>query len=260
MTLTVGLDAAHDTPATHAVLASLPRWLRATPDDPDVRTVAGHREDWPERLRSAIASAPRAILLTEPAPTAGHLVSELAVLAEATRVPVVIGTPWALNPAVRSAADRLRAAVSGAALVEVFAARDVAPATSLLAQLALVRIATFGAAALRVVRLDGRGHAATARIGGVLAQLTGVRTTAGTDVRMVLRGGSLEWQVSFGDPALARPASVVRIDEAGETLLPTHYETTERAAWRAVHAAAVEGTRPGYTLPDLAADLMLLDA
>src|SRR5262245_468759 len=176
----------------HAVLASLPQWLRATPDGPEVHTVAGHAEDWPERLRSAIASAPRAILLTEPAPVDARVAAELARLAEATRVAVVIGTPWALNPAVPLAADRVRAAVSGAALVEVFAARDAPPATSLLAQLALVRVAAGPLSTLRVARLDERGHAATARIGGVRVQLTGVRTTAGTDVRMVLRGGAQE--------------------------------------------------------------------
>ncbi|MBP2328274.1 hypothetical protein JOF56_008659 [Kibdelosporangium banguiense] len=256
MTLTVTLDADHDTPAMHAVLASLPQWLRATSDNPDIRTVAGNNPDWPERLRAAITSAPRAVLLTEPAPADAQVVSELADMAQ---VPVVIATPWALNPAALSAADRVRAAVSGAALVELFAARDVPPATSLLAQLGLVRVAAGEISMLHVARLDERGYTATARIAGVPAQLTGVRTTAGTDVRMILRGLAEEWQLRFGDPALALPASVTRIDDSGETLLPTHYETAQRAAWRAVHAAAVEGVHPRYTLRDLAADLTLLD-
>ena len=256
MTLTVNLDADHDTPAVHAVLASLPRWLRATSDHADIHTVAGHHPDWPARLRAAVTSAPRAVLLTEPVPAAARVVSELA---EVARVPVVIATPWALNPAALHAADRVRAAVSGAALVELFAARDVPPATSLLAQLSLVRVAAGEISMLRVTRLDERGHAATARIAGVPAHLTGVRSAAGTDVRMILRGHAEEWQLRFGDAALARPASVTRIDDAGETLLPTHYETADRAAWRAVHAAALDGADPRYTLHDLAADLTLLD-
>jgi len=258
MTFMVDLDADHDSPAVRAVLASLPRWLRASPSSTDIRTVAGHVPDWPERLRLAIASAPRAIMLTEPAPVAARLVAELATLAESARVPVVIDTPWAVNPATVIAADRVRAAVTDAALVDVFAARDVAPATSLLAQLGLLRVAAGEVSALRVSRLDARGHAATARIADVPVRLSGVRTTAGTDVRLVLRGRAEEWQLRFGDPAVARPALVTRIDESGETLLPTRYETAERAAWRAVHAAALDGVSPHYTLRDLAADLALV--
>ena len=255
-TLTVHLGGELDTPGTRAVLAGLPHWLRARGDNADVRVVSGDRPDWPERVRTALTPETRAVLLTDVTPAEPAAVRELAETASA---PVVVHSPWALNPATLDAAEHLRAAAAASAIIEVFTAQDAAPATMLLAQLALLRTAVGDLTDLRLGRLDADGHLGSARLGDVPVQLTGVRCAAGPEARLVLRGADEQWRLRYGDPALARPASVVRIDEHGEHLLPTVYESAHRASWRHTHAAA-EGVTPPYTLHQLADDLSLLPA
>jgi len=256
MTPTVHLDDDLDTPSTRAVLASLPRSLKPGGNTGGIRAVSGDRPDWPERVRTALTPETRAVLVSEVTPAEPAAVRELADVAT---VPVVLDSPWALNPATLGAAGQLRAAASAAAIIELFAVRDEAPAKTLLAQLALLRTAVGDVTDLRLDRLDAHGHLGFARLGTVPVQLTGVRSTAGEEARLVLRGAGEQWRLQFGDAALARPAAVTRIDEHGEHLLPTVYETALRAAWRHTHAAA-EGVTPPYTLRRLADDLSLLPA
>ncbi|MBP8533231.1 hypothetical protein [Streptomyces sp. MK37H] len=255
--LAVVLDKELDTPFTHGTLASLPQWLRA--DDtgtPKVRAVGG--PGWPERLRAALASQPRAVLLSGPTPSAPETVRELAELAGSARVPVVVDSPWALHPAVADALPALREAVSQEALVEIFTAVDKSPVTALLDQLALIRTLLGAPSALRVTRLDEHGHGALGEYGNVFVSFSGARSAVGTtDTRLVLRGAGEQWRIGFGDPRIARPADVVRIDDGGEHRLPTLYETAHRAAWRHTHAAA-NGAESPHTLHHLAADLALL--
>ncbi|MFJ9582310.1 hypothetical protein [Streptomyces acidicola] len=255
--LTVALDKALDTPFTHGTLASLPGWLRADDTgDADIRAVGGPA--WTGRLHRALALRPRAVLLSGPTPAPPETVKELAALADAAQVPVVVDTPWALHPATTDVVPALRAAAAQAALIEVFTAADVPPAHALLDQLALVRATAGALDALRVTRLDARGHGATAQCGSVPVSFSGCRSGIGTtDTRLVLRGAGEQWRLDFAAPSSARPASVVRIDADGEHLLPTRYETAHRAAWRHTHAAATSGTAAPSTLHHLAADLAL---
>ncbi|MCI2423650.1 hypothetical protein MOQ72_40220 [Saccharopolyspora sp. K220] len=259
MPLTVHLDDELDAPGTRAELASLPHWLRAGGSTAAVRAVSGNRPNWTERVHAALTRETRAILLSDVTPVDPASVRELAATAEAAGVPVVVASPWALNPATLDAAEQLRAAAPSSALVEAFTAHDVAPAKALLAQLALLRTTVGDVTSLRLTRNDQHGHLGSARLADVPVHLSGVRSTAGPDTRLILRGRGEQWRVHFGDPALARPATVIRIDENGEHLLPTVYETAHRAAWRHTHAAT-EGVTPPYTLHQLADDLSLLPA
>ncbi|MGW3418215.1 hypothetical protein [Streptomyces phaeochromogenes] len=184
----------------------------------------------------------------------------LAARADSLAVPVVIDTPWAVDPATTAEAARIKATAHNSATIEVFTATGTAPASSLLAQLALLRTTIGEITGVRLSRLDTHAHAATARAGSVPVLLSGVRSALGTtETRLVLRGAGEQWRLRYGDPRIARPATVLYIDEHGERLLPTVYESAHRAAWRHTHIAAMSGaTPPPYTLHDLAADLALV--
>ncbi|MCX5240402.1 hypothetical protein OG824_34850 [Streptomyces prunicolor] len=264
--LAVLLDPALDVPFTHGTLAGLPQWLRRTETGPaDVVAVTADTPDWPDRLRAVLTddAPPRAVLLSRVTPANPATVSELAALADKLGIPVVVDSPWALDPTATEHAERLRAAAAGAVVVDtvvvVPTAAGRAPAAVLLDQLALVRLVVGPVSGLRVTGLDGRGHTAGAHAGGVPVQLSSVLSPLGsTQARLSIRSRGEQWQLRFADPNTARPTAALLIDDAGEQLQPTRYETAHRAAWRQLHGAATASTQPSYTLPDLVADLRLL--
>lgn len=234
--LTVSLAPTLDVPATRAALASLPQFFRPVPGGRgDVTAVDGTSADWPEQLRQAVESGFRGVLLANP-----RRVPSTAV-ALAPDVPVVVGSPWALDPAVLAHRSRIAEAAASAALIDLV---SVVPAGTRsrddveLDQLALVRVAIGSSSPVcRSIVFSGFGTSST---------------------RLSVRSPGEEWRLVFADPAYARPALAYRIDEAGEQLQPTLYETSSRVAWRELHAAVTTGARPAYGLPELAADLAKL--
>lgn len=234
--LTVSLPPTLDVPATHAALASLPLSFRHVPGGGgDVTAVDGASADWPEQLGRAMDSGFRGLLLANPRRVPSTMV------ALTPDVPVVVDSPWALDPTVLAHRSRIAAAATSAAvvdLVSVVPAGTRAAAEVELDQLALVRVAVGSAPVHRSVVFSDFGSSST---------------------RLSVRGPGEEWRLVFADPAYARPTLAYRIDDAGEQLQPTLYETSRRVAWRELHAAVTAGARPAYGLPELAADLALLE-
>ncbi|WP_433519237.1 hypothetical protein ACQP2T_29160 [Nonomuraea sp. CA-143628] len=188
-------------------------------------------------------------------------VRELAEHAHAIGVPVVVAGPWALDPGVTAVAGALN--TEGASLIEVTATVPAgrSPADVLLDQLALLRTALAPARAVEVIQADAHGHLARAQVGEVPVHLAATVSGLGTRrARLDVLGPSVQWRLSFADPATAGPATVVRTDADGEHLFPTVYESAYRAAWRHLHAAVTHGAVPPYSLRDLADDLALLAA
>lgn len=255
--LTVKLSPSLDVPATHAVLAGLPKSVRAVAGDADVATLEASSVEWPGELRTLLGSGVRGVLLTGVRGVAATGVRELAA-----EVPVVVDTPWALDPAVVEHRERIARAAAEAAVVDLV---SVTPSDQgrhgldiLHDQLALIRVAIGPVDELRLANFDVTGFNAVARVGAVPVYLSAVSSNFGTSrTRLSVRAPGEEWRLEFGDPAYARPTLAYRIDDAGEQLQPTLYETAHRVAWRELHAAVTSGARPTYGLPELVADLEL---
>jgi hypothetical protein len=237
--LTVSLPPTLDVPATHAVLASLPKSLRAVSRDGDLTAIDLADEDWPQRLLEATKWGVRGVLLVNPRRMPAALADFEAELT--TAPPTVVYSPWALDPTVLAHREQIAHAAASAALVDLL---SVVPA---------------GARTLDDVMLD---QLALARVtvGEVPIHRSVVFSDFGTSsTRLSVRAPGEEWRLVFADPAYARPTLAYRIDDAGEQLQPTLYETAHRVAWRELHAAVTTGARPAYGMPELAADLELLD-
>jgi hypothetical protein len=235
--LTVSLPPTLDVPPTHAVLASLPKSLRGVAGGGDLAAVDGTAGDWPERLAQAVESGVRGVLLANPGKVSPAALTPVA----GTDVPVVVYSPWALDPTVLAHREQIAHAAASAALVD------------------LVSVVPAGARTLDDVVLDQLALARVA-VGEVPVDRSVVFSDFGTSsTRLSVRAPGEEWRLVFADPAYARPTLAYRIDDAGEQLQPTLYETAHRVAWRELHAAVTTGARPAYGLPELAADLELLD-
>ncbi|GAB3401837.1 hypothetical protein [Flindersiella endophytica] len=256
--LTVKLSPSLDVPATHAVLAGLPKSVRAVAGDADLVALEASSKDWPAELRHVLDSGARGVLLSDVRGVAATGVHDLAA-----EVPVVVDTPWALDPTVVEHRERIARAAVGAAVVDLL---SVVPGDLgrhgldlLLDQLALIRVAVGPVDELRLANFDVGGFNAVARAGAVPVYLSTVSSNFGTSrTRLSVRAPGEEWRLEFADPAYARPTLAYRISDTGEELQPTLYETAHRAAWRELHAAVTSGAHPTYSLPELVADLELV--
>jgi hypothetical protein len=237
-----------------AVLASLPVSLvpaPANPTDPAADLVAIDGEaDWTDQVARAGSSGARGAVVVSPGPGSVH-----------SPIPVVLDREFAGRPGV----DTVRPTVQDAgpaALLEIRStiAPDTAPVDVVLEQLALVRTVLGNAlTTARVVRNSSHGHVVRGRSAdGREVLLTAERTTA-TDpvvtVRVVGAGSSVS--VTIPRSRTARPVEAVVTDASGARLLPTHWESSHRAAWRRLRDAVLGGTTP-TDLSDHAADAALL--
>jgi hypothetical protein len=242
-----------------ATLASLPISLRRTEGEADLVGIRG-ATGWPGAAADAIRGGARGVLVTEPVPADA---TELLAIAAEREVPVVLDSLWADNPAVAASASSFAALSEDGALVE---ARVDLPKGSdldsaILGQLALVRRAVGAVTELRFARRGPSGYDALARLdGGVSGSLTAILADSlafSATLRIVAATDAVE--LSLPAPALAAPGRAVVSGPDGETLLVTEYATSQRGAWRRLHALVIAG-KSASDLADFASDVQVLRA
>ncbi len=252
------------------VLASLPLSYAPAAEITDSVVVVDGRCGWVEATAEAVRHGAAAVVLSRPrpadltGPTGLGEPGELGELARSRRTAVVVDRGWASNPAVAAAAELIEPYLGPARRLE---SRVLLPVGSdldqaLLDQLALVRGLVGGVTDLRISGWSAHGYFATATAAGTTADttasltsvLTGA-TAATAQTRLLVADGGVDLVIPDGDTA--RPAQVVHTTPAGATLLPTRYETPQRATWRRLRALLREGTIPS-DLDDLEADITTL--
>ncbi|WP_210478973.1 hypothetical protein [Naasia sp. SYSU D00948] len=259
MTRQLTVASASDAPFAEqlAAIVTLPESLREASGPADLIGIRG-AAGWPAVAADAIRSGARGILVV--APVAADT-AELEALATERRVPVVLDSPWAGNPAVAQSAPPFSALLGPGSLVEARADLPVGsdPEQGALDLLALVRRAVAPAAGLRVVRRGRTGWDAVAAVEGGASATLGVVLTDSLPPSATVRilGPVDSVVLTVPAPAAAAPGRVLVGRRDGETLLETRYETAHRAAWRRLHALVLDG-EDSDDLAGFAADLRLL--
>jgi len=258
--LTVSLDTpARNRGQVDAVLASLPVSLVPAPNgSADLANLADlvaldGGSDWTTRLDEVLARGARGAVLVSPTVTTRD--------PEALPIPVVVDFEFAGRPGL----EAVRAAVEDAGPTALLEVRSVFGAGRsdgeiVLELFSLVRhVLGAGVTQARLLlrSADGlaiRAHAADGR--AIL--FTNVRTNAVDPVvtlRVVGPAGAVS--VRIPSSATSRPVEVVVTDASGARMLPTHWETSHRAAWRRLRDAVNHST-PTADLGHLGQDLSLL--
>ena len=233
------------------VLASLPLSLVGGQPGPGHLIAVDGAPGWPDRAADALLQSARGLMIVQPTPVAPQDVPE------ASFVPVVVDYRYASNPAMGHGAQAFTG-WPASALVEVAAVvhqpRELAGV--LLDQLATLR--RLGLPVSRLDRLDwdpaGYYLAGTSAAG--VPVLLSSHVTTGSAPALRVRGlrSDLVVELDLPDPGTARPAQLVRTTSAGATTSPTLWESSHRASWRRLHAAARD-LRMTNDLVELRADL-----
>jgi hypothetical protein len=259
MTTRLTVNTVAESPYTDSLapLATLPESLRRAGGPADLAGIQGVA-GWTGAAAEAIRSGARGVLVTEPA---AEDTAELETLAGERRVPVVIDSLWAGNPAVDSGAAGFARLADGDALLE---GRVDLPVGSDLGQaaldlLTLVRRAVAPVADFRFVRRDPAGFDALATLttgaGAALAVILSDALPVRAALRIVGPRDAVELLVPA--PATAAPGRAVVSGPGGETLLETRYESAARASWRRLHRLVLSGEVP-EDLAAFAADVRVL--
>lgn len=232
------------------VIASLPISLaRATGTASAAVAVAG-TAGWTSRAIDAIEAGGRGVVVVSPGfePT-----SDLDRVARARRVPVVIDSPWASNPAVttaRAQIDALDGDVSFADLVATV--REPGSFLPALDELRLLAGKLLGRTlSLRTIEENSGSLLASATRAGSDAPVTFHVLRApvpefAVRARVVTTEGDIDLRIP--DPETARPALVTTTDSTGSTLFPTEFESSHRHSWRRL----LEHIATGRSADDLA--------
>jgi hypothetical protein len=235
-------DAASRSGAVAQVIASLPVSLHPAGDTADLIAVDGSA-GWPAEVEQAIEAGARGVLVVRPVPAD---VRSLIETADARKVPVVIDTMWAHNPAVQNSAAAFTELFDDRMLLEV---RTYARTGSdwdrvLLDQLSLIRAVVAPLRSFRFVRKSEHGYAALAEFAnGARASITAVRTNSvpeSATVRSVTARNLVELELPA--PETAIPGRVRVTGPEGSNLLETKWETAHRAAWRRLHGLVTSGS------------------
>lgn len=256
--LTVGATPeATTTGAIAEVIASLPVSMRAGDSAAGLVAVSG--PGWASEAITVATGGARGILATDPVFTDFPTHAEELLGA---KIPIVVDTTWAYNPAVDAAASHFAALNPADTMlesrVETRAGSDLARV--LLAQLALIRRATGSAVTtLSIHRWKSNGYTAigSAENGAEVALdaiLTDVRPPSAA-LWALTRQAAV--RLTVPDPTTATFGTVTISDQHGAVLLPTAYETAHRAAWRELHRRVNVGATTN-DLPALLADLALV--
>lgn len=240
------------------VVASLPLSYAFSPEVENSVVVVDGQTGWVGATADAVRAGAAGVVVSRPGPAD---LGGLAELARSRPTIVVVDFGWASNPAVATAARLIEPHRGPARRLE---SRVVLPVGSdldraLLEQLALVRQLVDRVVDLKVLAWSTHGYFATATAAGTTASLTSVltgATPAMAQARLLVDDGGIDITLPASDTA--RPAEVRHTTPAGATLLPTRYETSQRATWRRLHALLEDGTT-GNDLEDLEADIATLD-
>lgn len=264
--LSVRLDAGDpEAAALHAqTLGTLPLHYRiaAADENADAVLVSGRCGDWPGRVRSALDAGVRGLVLTRVSPADPAQVSGLRRRIDEAGATVVVDSPWALNPAVATAAEQIRTDFAAVTFVHgMFAVPpDARPVLGLaLDHLALVRTVAAPVLQVRVLSSDDLGYELTGSAGGVPVHLSAVVSHVGA-VRgeLHLLSADRQWTLAFDDPSLAAAARLSRVDDRGEIGWPAVHQTGHRAAWQLLHDSLAEGVPVQYGPDALLADITAL--
>ncbi|WP_426561309.1 hypothetical protein ACPPVT_14205 [Angustibacter sp. McL0619] len=236
------------------VWASLPLSLGVAASEPaQLVAVDGRQRDWLTVATETASSGVLGILVVHPRPgPAAAAVHELAARARDNGLPVVVETVWAAHPAVAQLADSTRARLDDVALADSVAivAKDDprSPASVLLDQLALLRAVLGPIDEVTFSASGASGHTVNARRGASAVALSAVRTSVSpAGARLAIYTASGEAHLVVPEGGTAAPARASVVDDQGESVLPSWYESASRASWRRL----VEAVTSQQALADL---------
>ncbi len=235
------------------ILASLPLSYRPVDTAAESVVALEGRPGWAFAAAAAIRAGAVGLIIVEPGPVAEP---ELTSLIAEHRTTVVINTGWPDNPAVAAAAELIKALVVTDGRLET---RLILPTAAdldraLLAQLSLVRALLGPVAWLEILDRDDEGYFAVAGLADFVIDLTAIVTDArpsSSTTRLLLDDGSVELTIPRSNTA--QPAHLVHVTPAGALLVPTVFETPQRASWRRLHRLVTSGT-DSPDLDDFVAD------
>ena len=245
----------------HAVWASLPVSLTASPDGARMIAVDGQSPGWLETLAEVIRPDVAGVLLARP--VAGALARDIRAVAEAAAsagTTVVVETAWASNPAVVQIARAIAGWLPDIKLIDSVAqVPDDHPgawADVLLDQVILLRTVTGPMDNVRFAEQDVHGYTVDGARGASAVAMAAVWSTlSAPTARLAAYGATAETHLLVPAGSTATPAVACIVDLAGATVQPTWYETGSRTSWRRLIRAVSEGSgRSVLDLPDLAED------
>lgn len=235
-TLTVGVAAGAAVPSFAPTLASLP--VSFTPaiatDSLDVAIIGGGAQ-WALEVADAIRNGSRGVVVSNPAMTDPAEVIAAATLADERGVLVVLAEPYAGDPGLLAHQTDIvnHLAAVDTLSVKYVSADDDSP-NQLLAVLRTAR--AVGYPTIRLSSFVDTEHGFTAAgvaANGAVFGALGVRSSAavaGQSIRGYGFARTVELEL-FGT-VTATPARITYTNVDGRVLVPSVYETADRAAWR----------------------------
>jgi hypothetical protein len=257
--LTIGITPGAVVPSFAPTLASLP--VSFTPGTaeafPDITVVEGG-DQWPLEVADAIRSGSRGVVVSNPGVTTVADVNAAADLANKHGARVVLAEAFAGDPGLL---EHLIDVTNHLAAVDTLSIKYVSADgdahSQLLSALRTARTVGYAGIKLHSVVITDHGFTAagTAANDAVFAAL-GVRSSAavaGQSIRGYGFARTVEIDLFGAKTAAPARISVTNVD--GELLVPTVYETADRAAWQRLKRELAEPAAGQTELRDFAADL-----
>ncbi|MDR1825750.1 MAG: hypothetical protein LBR27_10580 [Bifidobacteriaceae bacterium] len=227
-------------PAVRAAIGTLPQLYREVAAPPagggHVAWVMAGGDTWPDAVAAALQAGPAAVVVDQPTWATPDAIGQ--VERAAGTVPVILAGSRTHAPQVRDLAALVEPVKDQ---IEWVDALLVGGEASLFDALATLQAA--GLAVVTPPRLTASPHGfvveatagGAARAGVHLTVLQGAGYTPQAVIKAFGSFGSLA--ATAGDPLVAYPGEVIRIDQSGYRAEPTDYQTPRRVALREVHAA-----------------------
>jgi hypothetical protein len=243
------------------VWASLPMSLTEDPDKAQLLAVDGQLPSWLDTLAAAIRSGIAGVLVARPvAGPSAHDIRAVADAATDAGTTVIVETAWASNPAVPQLAGTVARKIPAIrlidSLVQMPGDSSGQRADVLLDHLTLLRAMTGPLDAVHFATYGTNGYTVNGGQQATAVTISAVRSTPRQSaVRMTAYSATAEAHLVVPTGDTAAPAAAWIVDQAGETVQPTRYESASRASWRRLYDAAAEHSgEPAPDLLDLADD------
>lgn len=250
LTVAVKVDA-RDLQSTAEVIASLPVSVTVTMTDPADLVVLSGGPGWTRVASNEVRGGARGVVVIRPT---AESTSELLDVARSHGAPVVLAHRWASNAALPLAQSELRASNGGISFADLSATvESSADFPAALDELRLIASGLLGPIDdLEYLASNEMTLLATSHVSDETTPVTFtvLRTPAGAypvSARIVAATGSIELQIP--DPTTAAPATLSSTTDAGLTINPLVFETSQRSAWR----TAIRLVRSGGRSDDLLA-------
>lgn len=238
-------------------LASLPMSLHPTAEPiGSISVIDGGSASWPMAVSGAVHSGAVAVFVLDPCLPGLDALDETIRIAAA--VPVGLDLAWARNPALDglrlSGSDPVRAVVANGSIG--FAGGGDLVSATVDTVVAVTRAMGRPPSHLRLTHAEW-SVSASGRWDDVVFRLSMVRSDAvGRILEISAHAARYTWVAQVPDPATASPAMVTVTGPEGARLLPTVYETSQRAGLRRL----AEHLRGGQPTDDLATYRLALEA